>query len=55
VGATVSGTTARAYSGKNALPLARRPMDREAHLHQVLDDDLNLLFSCGFLHCDNHG
>jgi hypothetical protein len=45
---------ASANGGQNALPLTRSPVDGEAHVHQVLDYHLNLLFGCGFLHCDNH-
>ena len=26
----------------------------KAQIHQVVDNLLNLVFTCGFLHCDNH-
>jgi len=29
-------------------------VDFEAQAYQVLDDLLNLVFTCGFLHCDDH-
>ena len=46
--------SARADRCLIALEFAGGAMDGKSHLHQVFDDHLNLLFSCGFLHCDNH-
>jgi hypothetical protein len=29
-------------------------MNGEAHIDQVFDYHLDLVFGCGFLHCDDH-
>ena len=45
---------ARADRRENGLALAGGAVHGEAHADQVFDHILDLLFGCGFLHCDNH-
>ena len=45
---------ARANCSEDALAFASGPMDGESHLNQVFNHHLDLVFTCGFLHCDDH-
>ena len=39
---------------EHGLPCSGRAVDFKAQTHQVFDHLLNLVFTCGFLHCDDH-
>ena len=45
---------ALAHCGQHTLPRAGRAVHREAHLHQVVGDLLDLVFAGVFQHRNNH-